>query len=93
LGTVDKDSRPGRALSNKNALTVSDTALAVAAARMGSGIALVPKILVAEDLKTTSLVSPGEVSLKLKKDYFCIFPNAHAEYPALKQLLKFLNVE
>jgi len=82
----------GRILSKNKELIISDTSLAIGAAKSSMGIALVPKSLVVNDLKTGALLAPGSCDLKLKKDYVCIFANARSQYPVLQQFLNFLGI-
>ena len=71
---------------------ISDTSLAISLARQGAGICLVPSRLVATELTSEVLMSPSYISLPMKKDYVCIFPNARAEYPVLQVFLEFLGL-
>ena len=73
-------------------LIISQTSLAISAARQGAGIALAPSILARSDLASGALVSPSKIGLPMKKDYVGVFPNARTELPVLRLFLKFLDL-
>lgn len=81
----------GVALSSPG-LVLSDTSLAISAAKQEAGIALAPSILVNSDIASGSLISPSRVTLPMKKDYVCVFPNARAETPAIRLFLEYLGL-
>jgi LysR family glycine cleavage system transcriptional activator len=81
----------GRTLSNPG-LVVSNTSLAISAAKKEAGVALVPSILVKSDVASGYLITPTEITLAMKKDYVCIFPNARAEIRTVRLLLEFLGL-
>ena len=66
--------------------------LAISAAKQEAGIALAHSKLVKSDIASGSLVSPSDITLPMKKDYVCVFPNALAETPAVRLLLEFLGL-
>lgn len=79
------------ALTNPG-LVVSDTSLAISAAKQSAGVALAPSVLVKPDIEFGSLISPSEIALPLKKDYVCVLPNARAEIHSVRLILKFLGL-
>jgi LysR family glycine cleavage system transcriptional activator len=81
----------GKVSSINKELVISDISLAIAAARNGTGIALVPKSLAADDLRKGALIAPCSTELKMKKAYVCIFANARSQYLILQQFLEFLG--
>lgn len=74
-------------------MIISHISLAIAAARSGAGIALAPYTLVKPDIEAGRLIQPTEISLEMKKNYVCIFPNARAEYPILQLFLDYLSAD
>lgn len=80
------------ALSNPG-LVVSDMPLAISAAKQEAGVALAPRCLVQSDIESGALVSPSNISLPMKKDYVCVFPNARAEIASVRLLLEFLDLK
>lgn len=65
-------------------LVFSDLSLAIATARQGAGVALVPSALIEGDLAEGTLVMPSEISLPMKKDYVCVYPHARADAPSVQ---------
>ncbi|TLP64265.1 LysR family transcriptional regulator [Parasedimentitalea maritima] len=88
-----REAGTGGAALTSPGFVLSDTSLAISAAKQGAGIALAPSILVSSALFSGSLVSPSSVSLPMKKDYVCIYPNARAEAPAVRLFLKYLDLD
>lgn len=63
------------------------SALALAAARAGLGVALAPERMAREDLATGRLVAlPGE-PLPMSHEYLLVYANASAGRPALRALI------
>lgn len=73
-------------------LIISNLSLAVAAARSGLGVVLAPSKLVEQDIKAGTLIPASEISLKMAQPYVCIFPNARADYGALRLFLDHLGI-
>jgi LysR family glycine cleavage system transcriptional activator len=68
-------------------LRVGMSALALAAARAGLGVALAPERMAREDLATGRLVAlPGE-PLPMSHEYLLVYANASAGRPALRALI------
>jgi LysR family glycine cleavage system transcriptional activator len=87
-----REARSGDAKLSNPRLAVSDTSLAISAARQEAGVALVPSILVKPEISSGSLISPSEITLPMKKDYVCVYPNARAEFSTFRLFLKFLDL-
>jgi len=87
-----RKARSGAAEFSDPGLIISDMSLAISAARQKAGIALAPSMLISSDLASGTLISPSKITLPMKKDYVCIFPNARSEYPALQLFLEFLGL-
>ncbi len=83
----------GEAPLSNPGLVLSDMSLAISAAKQEAGIALVPSLLVKADIVSGSLISPSEVSLPMKKDYICVFPNARAGTPTVRSFLEYLELK
>lgn len=77
---------------SKPGLTISDTSMAIAAAKAHSGMALAPLAMVQQDVEAGLLVRPGKASLKMKKEYLCVFPHARSGYPLLRKFLQHLEI-
>ena len=73
-------------------LILSDTSLAIAAAKQQAGIALTPSILVKSDIDSGLLIVPSKVTLPMKKDYACVFPNARAEASTIRLFLEYFGL-
>jgi LysR family glycine cleavage system transcriptional activator len=72
-------------------LRVGTSALALAAARAGLGIALAPESMAREDLATGRLIAlPGE-PLEMSHDYLLVYANASASRRALQALIVHLR--
>ncbi len=87
-----REARTADAKLSGPSLAVSDTALAISAAKQKAGIALVPSILVKREISSGSLISPSEITLPMKKSYVCIYPNARAEFSTFRLFLEFLGL-
>ena len=70
-------------------LVISDTSLAISAAKKGAGFALVPSTLVRCDLATGSLLAPSKISIPMKKDYVCVFPERSRRIPHIATVPEF----
>ncbi|NOD34550.1 MULTISPECIES: LysR family transcriptional regulator [unclassified Ruegeria] len=66
-------------------LTINDLTFAIATAKRGAGIALVPSVLAKTDLASGLLVIPSKHALKMKKDYVCVIPHARFDTSAVRQ--------
>lgn len=72
-------------------LTFSDTSLAIAAARKGFGIALAPKVLLADDLDAGHLILPSDKELPMQYRYVAVCPHAKRNGRAVRRLLSELG--
>lgn len=71
-------------------LRVDSTGLAVASARSGVGVAVVPSLLAASDIAAGRLVRLGGIGLALPRDYVLVMPNAKARNRRLQALRTYL---
>ncbi len=81
---------PGDIPQISPALTFSDTAMAIAAARQGLGIALAPKALLAKDLAAGDLIIPWAHQMPMRQRYFAICPQAKRNASAIRRFLALL---
>ncbi|MDW4549602.1 LysR substrate-binding domain-containing protein [Defluviimonas sp. D31] len=72
-------------------LRVGMTGLALAAARAGLGVALVPERLAGVEIRAGALVRIDATALPMSWDYVLVFPRAHARRPRLKALVAHLH--
>ncbi|MCP4182587.1 MAG: hypothetical protein GY761_04620 [Hyphomicrobiales bacterium] len=82
----------GKTRTKNKELVISDTSMAIAAAKNGMGIALVPKSLVADDLRNDSLLAPLFNRTQVEKSLCLHLPNARSQYLILQQFLEFPDV-
>ncbi|WP_074739444.1 LysR substrate-binding domain-containing protein [Ruegeria halocynthiae] len=86
---------PPRAFSHKNfarsGYTVNSTSIALALARSGHGIALVPRRLALPDLKSKALIEPVSEMLKMEKSYVCLSPKASSKRRLVKMFVEHLK--
>ncbi|MFT4742512.1 MAG: LysR family glycine cleavage system transcriptional activator [Yoonia sp.] len=78
--------------SSGQGMLIDDMALAISAARIGAGVALAPSVLVARDLARGTLMAPSNVSLKMKRDYVCVLPNAKKDSAKVRKFLDYLDI-
>ncbi|MEZ5911700.1 MAG: LysR substrate-binding domain-containing protein [Paracoccaceae bacterium] len=74
----------------KAGLRVGMTGLALAAARAGLGVALVPERLAGVEIRAGALVRIDATELPMSWDYMLVWPRAHARRPLLQRLVAHL---
>lgn len=72
-------------------MRVNDLSLAIALAKSGAGIALVPSTLVQKLIDAKALISPSTTSLPMKKNYVCVASKASMEKTAVRRFVDFVT--
>ena len=78
-------------LGDASTISFSDTALVIAAARRGLGIALAPKVLLRDDINDGRLILPSDVSLPMKYSYVAICPHGKLIKKTTQRILELLE--
>ncbi len=73
-------------------MITSDLSVAIAAARNGAGVALVPSTFVELHLREGALIKPSPISIAMVRPYVCVFPEIRADYSMLVRFLETLGV-
>ena len=79
--------------SVQSGMIMSDLSVAIAAARNGAGVALVPSTFVEMHVRDGTLIMPSSISIDMTRPYVCVFPEIRADYPILVSFLETLGVE
>lgn len=82
----------GEAQFSDPGLHINDLSMTISAARQGFGVALAPSVLAQTDISSGLLLSPGQTTLAMKKDYVCVVPNARAQNPAIRKFGGYLGL-
>jgi len=80
-----------RRQNRRSGYTVNSTTLALALARQGVGIALVPRRLAQPDFRTDALIEPVDAVLKMEKSYVCLCPRVSDSRKLVREFVSLLS--
>lgn len=77
----------------KSKLMISDSSQVIRMALAGQGVALVRRVLVADELALVDLVKLFDISVKLKDKYYFVMPKRSRSHPAVAIFFEWLKAE